>query len=634
LTNEPNNVNCLNSRAIIEYFRRHYPAQLPELISGLPSSIGTMPKLEEFLCDENNWIPSSLVVKMFENARRITRNPEVAFSIGFESITHRDLGYAQRLFLTLFASPQSLLRKNQRLHEKLNKTKKITLISETPLRAVLRLDWFEGVRSSHDVCSYNRGIYSALPTLWGYAPAQVEESPCRFQGGEYCKITIDWGFGVGWIKGFLARLLKQSKRPSEESSRLLEEARLLVEKDKEDLKQRSDDLQHKVEILKAINTATQILVLSKDIEQVLEQTLEPIIGVLGFDRALIMVEDERREYLRYRHARLGPNEDLELIKRYKIPLSRSENLMVKVYFEGRAAMSQDPFSAGLNPQNPILRDFRPGPSIVCPLDVNERTIGILGVTSGDLSRELNNNDKEYVQIFANNIATAFERERLDRELRQSYEERARIEKQRSDELRQSYEGAVSALVKAIEVNDEETGDHSDRVSKISEKIARYLGYSEAKVKDIQFGCILHDVGKIGLASWLELKKPGPLTDEEYLTIKQHPMRGEEILKANLFFGRYRTIVRNHHERWDGKGYPDGLAGDSIPMEAQIVAIADAYDAMTTDRRYRKAMPPAEAVAEIIKCTGTQFSPKIAKAFLQLFEQKEINGNLDKLRPGV
>ncbi len=119
MTNEPNNVNCLNSRAIIEYIRRHYPAQLPELISELPSSIATMPKLEEFLCDENNWVPSSLVVKMFENARRITGNPEIAFSVGFESITHRDLGYAQRLFLTLFASPQSLLRHNQRLHESL-----------------------------------------------------------------------------------------------------------------------------------------------------------------------------------------------------------------------------------------------------------------------------------------------------------------------------------------------------------------------------------------------------------------------------------------------------------------------------------------------------------------------------------
>jgi putative nucleotidyltransferase with HDIG domain len=282
-------------------------------------------------------------------------------------------------------------------------------------------------------------------------------------------------------------------------------------------------------------------------------------------------------------------------------------------------MSQDPFSEGLNPQNPILREFRPGPSVVCPLDANGRTVGILGVTRWDTANVLTDSDKEYVQIFANNIATAFERERLDR---------AR---------RQSYEGAVKALVKAIEVNDAITGDHSDRVSKISVKIARHLGYDDSQLDDIRFGCILHDVGKIANASYYELRKTGPLTAEEYEIIKQHPVRGEEILQAGVFFDLHardrsldlRRIVRNHHERWDGKGYPDRLSGDQIPLEAQIVGVADAFDAMTSDRHYRKGMPYQLAVEEIRRCIGTQFSPRAAEAFLQLYEQKEINGNMDK-----
>ena len=111
MTSEPNNVNCLNSRAIIEYIRRHYPDQT----SGAVSAVCRRPSVrcrssEDYLCDENNWVPSSLVVKMFENAKRITGNPEVAFSIGFESITHWDLGYAQRIFVTYFASPRAVLR--------------------------------------------------------------------------------------------------------------------------------------------------------------------------------------------------------------------------------------------------------------------------------------------------------------------------------------------------------------------------------------------------------------------------------------------------------------------------------------------------------------------------------------------
>lgn len=621
MPNEPNDVNCLNSRAIIEYIRRHYPERLHELLSDLPPPFSTMSRPDDFLSDENNWIPSSIVVKLFEKAKSITGNPRTPYDIGFESITHRDFSYVAKVFLTFFSSPRRILRRMNQLNSKLNMTKTIQLLENAPGHALLRWHWRPGVKSSHDVCDYNRGIYSAVPTLWGYAPARVTEDPCAFRGGSYCQISISWGFSAGKVIRLLQRVFTRGK--------MLREIQEQVEQDKAELRQ-------KVEILKAINEATRTLILTKNTDQVLEQTLRPIIEVLGFDRALIMTEDAKHEVLEFRHGQVGPDEDLERLKRYRIPLSRKENLMVRVYHSGQAEMSQDPLSMGLNPQNPILRDFHPGPSIVCPLEAGGRTIGILGVTRRDPVRPLKESDKEYVSIFANNIATAFERARLDLDLKQSYkdrvriekeayEERARIEKQRSEELSKSYEGAVSALVKAIEKNDEETGDHSNRVSAISERIARHLGYDQEKVKDIGFGCILHDVGKIGLASWLELKKPGPLTDEEYQTIKEHPVRGEEIIKANQYFERYRSIVRNHHERWDGKGYPDGLAGDEIPLEAQIVAIADAYDAMTRDRRYRKAISPSKAVEEIQRCTGTQFSPKVAAVFLQLYDMKEING---------
>ena len=330
--------------------------------------------------------------------------------------------------------------------------------------------------------------------------------------------------------------------------------------------------------------------------------------------------------------------------------------MVRVYHSRKAEMSQDPLAMGLNPKNPIIHDYHPGPSIVCPLDVNERTIGILGVTSDDVSRLLNDSDKEYVQTFANNIAAAFERERLDGNWKQSLEERtrlekenleerARLEKQRLEERarlleqsfeertriqEQSYEGAVLALVKALEVNDTFTAGHSERVSKISVKIARRLGYDGTQLDDIRFGCILHDLGKIGQWGYKELAKDARLTREEYELIKEHPVRGAAILEKNTFFkASHRKIVRNHHERWDGTGYPDRLAGDTIPPEAQIVAVADAYDAMTADRPYRKGMPTKQAIDEIIRCTGTQFSPKVVEAFLYLYEHKGLNGDTEK-----
>ena len=184
-------------------------------------------------------------------------------------------------------------------------------------------------------------------------------------------------------------------------------------------------------------------------------------------------------------------------------------------------MIRDARAAGLNPTNRILKDFQPRQFVVCPMFAEDRIIGILGADRRDRTRSLTQNDAEDLQIFANSIAMVLER--------------ARIEKKGLDDLKLSYEGAVRALVKAIEVNDTYTRGHSERVAKISVKIAGYLGYDASRLDDLRFGCILHDVGKIGHASYLELQKKGPLTDEEYQKIKEHPVRGEEILKANEFF---------------------------------------------------------------------------------------------------
>jgi HD-GYP domain-containing protein (c-di-GMP phosphodiesterase class II) len=594
--------------------RRHHPDRVDELIAGLPSPIGAIPRLDEYLCDENNWVPSSIVVRLFENARRITGNPEVAFNIGFESVTHREFGYALRLFVTLFSSPQRLLRQVNRLNAKLNNTKIIELISNQARGARLRWHWREGVQSSRDVCAYNRGIYSAVPTLWGYAPAQVEESPCTFDGGPYCEVTINWGIGVGKLRLLWERIFSRTQH--------LRDALDQVERDKLELKSKFDelaakkaDLDQKVEILKALNVATRTLVSSQDTHRALEQTLRPMIKVLGFDRAIILEYQEAKQRLAYTYGLGGEFDDLAKLSDYSIPLSKEDNLVVRVFRKRRPVMIRDARAAGLNPANRILRDFKPRQFVVCPMFAEERIIGILGADRQDLVHPLTQSDAEDLQIFANSIAMTLERDR--------------IEKSRLNDLKQSYEGTVRALVKAIEVNDPYTRGHSERVASLAVKIANYLGYEPSRLDDLWFGCILHDVGKIGLASYLELLKTEPLTDAEYERIKEHPVRGEEILKANEFFKEHhRTIVRNHHERWDGKGYPDRLFGDQIPLEAQIVAVADSYDAMTTVRPYKGKFSPEQAAGEIMKCTGTQFSPRAAQAFIQFYQEQIITAKIE------
>ena len=177
-------------------------------------------------------------------------------------------------------------------------------------------------------------------------------------------------------------------------------------------------------------------------------------------------------------------------------------------------------------------------------------------------------------------------------------------------------------MQAIEEKDTYTRGHSERVAQIVVEVAKELGLPEHEIEYLQFGSILHDVGKIGIPESI-VKSPKTLTDAEYKIIQRHPLNGVKILQPIAFIKDHMYLVRNHHERWDGTGYPDGLRGDAIPLGAQIVAIADAFDAMTSSRPYRKGMPKKQAAREIKKNTGTQFSQRVADAFMIVFERGTI-----------
>jgi len=176
------------------------------------------------------------------------------------------------------------------------------------------------------------------------------------------------------------------------------------------------------------------------------------------------------------------------------------------------------------------------------------------------------------------------------------------------EMERGFEATVRSLIKAIEAKDEYTRGHAQRVSKLSEMTARAYGLSAAQCRVIRYIALMHDVGKLGVSTKI-LAKPGKLTPEEYEHMKQHPVRGYEIVSEIDFLQEAgETAVRHHHERMDGKGYPDGLAGEAIPVIARIVMVCDAFDSMTSTRVYRKAKTIEEAMTELHRCVGTQFDP--------------------------
>ena len=178
------------------------------------------------------------------------------------------------------------------------------------------------------------------------------------------------------------------------------------------------------------------------------------------------------------------------------------------------------------------------------------------------------------------------------------------------------------LAASAEAHDHTTGLHLENVHAITEALARELGYREEEAKELGLAAVLHDIGKIRVPDSL-LISTGTLADEEWELMKHHTTWGAEFLAGRPGFELAATIARSHHERWDGSGYPDGLAGEAIPEAAAIVAVADAFDAMTSDRPYRPRRSVTAAMQEIMACSGKQFSPKVVQALVRLHKRKML-----------
>jgi HD superfamily phosphohydrolase YqeK len=183
----------------------------------------------------------------------------------------------------------------------------------------------------------------------------------------------------------------------------------------------------------------------------------------------------------------------------------------------------------------------------------------------------------------------------------------------------AYEATVSALCQAVETKDFYTRGHSERVSRGAVMIAKEIGMRPERVGAIRYAGMLHDVGKLGVPTSV-LQKRGSLTDDEYAAVQLHPMRGLDIVREIGFLDEALAGIMHHHERIDGRGYPMGLAGDEIPEFARVLGVADAFDAMTSDRSYRGARPVPEAIAELRKWAGKQFDPAFVDAFIAALER--------------
>lgn len=253
---------------------------------------------------------------------------------------------------------------------------------------------------------------------------------------------------------------------------------------------------------------------------------------------------------------------------------------------------------------PFLRRFCPDvpPSslIGVPLRVRNRTIGFLVALSFTRGKRFDEGQRKLLAMIGSRAAAAIENARL-------YED-----------LKATFHQTIQGLARAIDKMDRYTAGHSDRVAMYATLLARRMGLPADMVEIVRQAALMHDIGKIGCV--MNLNKPGKLSQEEYEVFKKHPGYGRDILEPIKFLHPLIPGVHLHHERWDGRGYPLGLKGEAIPLIARIISVADTYDAMTSDRSYRKALPHEVAVGEIERCAGTQFDPECAHTFLEAIEE--------------
>lgn len=190
------------------------------------------------------------------------------------------------------------------------------------------------------------------------------------------------------------------------------------------------------------------------------------------------------------------------------------------------------------------------------------------------------------------------------------------------DLEELLTGAIRSVVQLIDAKDDYTAGHSARVTRYSLLIAEEAGYSEEDRKRLRLAALLHDVGKIGMPDEI-LKKPAALTAEEFAVVQEHPGRGADAMKPIKQMGAMIPAIRHHHERLDGKGYPDGLDDGRVPRDAQIICVADAYDAMTSDRPYRKGMSQEVAFERLRKDSSTQFAPELVEALIRALGREKV-----------
>lgn len=362
-----------------------------------------------------------------------------------------------------------------------------------------------------------------------------------------------------------------------------------------ELEAANKELDDKVKKLSALSVIGRNMNEIRKLDDLLKMVLNTALRELGSPSGSIMLYEKSVDEL-FIHCGIGLSPEGHRRNRFKM----GEGVAGWVAHHRKSLMID---SAITDTRYLPGRGLRHDIAILCVPFLGSRgdILGVINVERPSPDSRFVYSDVEYLTAMAGQAAVAIENVELIQNLQKSYYD------------------TISALAMTVEAKDPYTLGHSKRVTQYAMAIADEMGLSEKDIQTIQYGATLHDIGKIGVRESV-LNKPGVLTKEEYIEIMDHAVIGENIISGVDFLQDTRPIIRNHQERHDGKGYPDGLAGDGIPLLVAIVTVADNYDALTTDRPYRKAFSASDVIGIIKDEAGTKFNPLVVDAFLKIFEE--------------
>lgn len=333
-----------------------------------------------------------------------------------------------------------------------------------------------------------------------------------------------------------------------------------------------EEIKKKAKELAALREIGKEITSSLELPHVLNTIMDRALELLNSNKGCIMLLDSKARELKVTVLRGLSEKDLGRIKR-----EMGENIY----------------------QSYFSRSF-----LSTPLKIKDSIIGIINITNGNKGRGFTRRHLDILKELADQAAIAIDNARTH------------------EELKKVVLNTIKAFAVSIDKRDHYTSRHSENVARYAVAIAREMNLPEKEIEKIEHAAQLHDIGKIGVSDYV-LSKPGKLTPEEWEDIKSHTIKGAEILRPLEIMDGIVDLVKQHHERPNGGGYPEGLKQDDILLGARIMAVADSFDAMTSDRPYRHAMSREQAINEIKRCSGVMYDPEVVEAFLRAAEKKSI-----------